>query len=156
MTRFRLLGLALSLLVVAPLSAQSADGEQQAVLGVMKQLFDGMRAGDSAMVAATFHPRIQMSTALDRQGTATLEMGEAAGFLKAVGTPHAEMYDERVYNPIVHIDGPLATIWVEYSFFVGPKFSHCGVDAFLMAKEGSAWKIIAISDTRRRTGCRES
>ena len=157
MSRMRLAVTLLLLAAVSPLAAQSSpEAGKNEVLAVMKRLFDGMRAGDSAMVRSTFHSKIQMTTALVREGAAVIEFGEADRFARAVGTPHAEAFDERVYNPIVQIDGSLATIWTEYSFFRGGKFSHCGVDAFLLAKEAADWKIIAISDTRRKTGCRES
>lgn len=158
MTKARLIGSLLLLsLVVAPLSAQGTGADSTAVLAVMKRLFDGMRAGDSSMVRSVFHSKMQtMTTAVTRQGAAVADFGDIQGFLKAVGTPHAEIYDERVYNPEVRIDGTLATIWVEYSFFVGAKFSHCGIDAFQLAREGGDWKIVAIADTRRKTGCKES
>jgi hypothetical protein len=42
---------------------------------------------------------------------------------------------------------------VEYSFWLGTTFSHCGIDAFQLARLGSEWKIIAIADTRRTDGC---
>jgi hypothetical protein len=141
----------------APLHAQAATSDSAAVLAVMKRLFDGMRTGDSAMVRSTFHPKMStMTTAVVKQGAPTADFGNLDGFTKAIGTPHAEAYDERTYNPEVRIDGTLATIWVEYSFFVGAKFSHCGIDAFQLVKEGTEWKIVAIADTRRKTGCRES
>ncbi len=31
--------------------------------------------------------------------------------------------------------------------------SHCGVDAFQIAKSGGAWRITALTDTRRSEGC---
>jgi hypothetical protein len=154
-SRLSLIALILGL-AAAPLHAQATAADTAAVLGVMKELFDGMRTGDSSMVRAVVHPKAMLSTATMRQAMPAIQSDAIDGFLKAVGTPHAEVYDERTYNPEVRIDGTLATIWVEYSFFVGPKFSHCGVDAFQLAKEGTEWKIIAIADTRRKTGCRES
>lgn len=152
--RFAAITLVLGLLVPSLVQAQS---DSAAVLAVMTRLFEGMRKGDSAMVRSTFHPKMgTMTTAVVKQGTPTADFGDLNGFAKAVGTPHAEAYDERVYNPEVRIDGTLATIWVEYSFFVGTKFSHCGIDAFQLVKEGTEWKIVAIADTRRKTGCREN
>ena len=53
------------------------------------------------------------------------------------------------------MDGPLATVWVEYSFYLGTRLNHCGVDAFQVARGPDGWKIIALADTRRRTGCTE-
>jgi hypothetical protein len=74
-------------------------------------------------------------------------------FVRAVGTPHAETWDEQVRNPRVELDGPLASVWADYSFYAGGKFSHCGVDAFQIARDGDAWRIVALMDTRRKDGC---
>lgn len=120
----------------------------------MKALFDGMRAGDSAAVRAVFHPRVQLTTALVRNGAPVLEVDSLAKFLRAVGTPHPVVWDERTYDEEVRIDGTLAQAWTPYDFFAGDKFSHCGVDAFTLAKTADGWRIIALGDMRRRTGCR--
>lgn len=147
---------AAALLLRGPAVAAAQGGDEQpAVLAVVKRLFDGMRAGDSAMVRSVFHPRVQLGTAVVRQGTPVVQIDDLEGFIKAVGTPHNDVWDERIYDPQVDIDGTLASVWVEYSFFAGSRFSHCGVDAFQLAKDGAEWKIIALTDTRRRTGCRE-
>ena len=144
---------ALALLAVLPLAAQSADAEKPAVMAVGTRRCDGMRAGDSALVRSVFHPKAQLSTAVVRQGTPSVEFEGIDGFITAVGTPHAEVWDERIKNPQVLIDGTFATVWVDYGFYLGGKFSHCGVDAFQLAKVGTDWKIIALADTRRRQGC---
>jgi hypothetical protein len=65
------------------------------------------------------------------------------------------MIDERVWNEKVLVDGPLASVWMDYALFIGPRFSHCGVDAFQLAKMADGWKIIAIADTRRTEGCKQ-
>jgi hypothetical protein len=44
-------------------------------------------------------------------------------------------------------------VWADYKFFRGATLSHCGVDHFLLVKEGGSWKIIELADTRRREGC---
>lgn len=147
-----------ALLIVAgaaPLAAHAQEGDKAAVLAVVTRLFDGMRAGDSAVVRSTFHPKALLSTALVRQGNAVVETEGIEGFVTAVGTPHTEMWDERTRNEQVLLDGTLASVWVEYFFYAGTRFSHCGVDAFQLAKDGADWKIVALADTRRRTGCVE-
>lgn len=136
-----------------PLAAQSAP-EKDAILAVTARLFDGMRAGDSAMVRSTLHPKAASATAFIRQGTPTVQVEDGMDdFVKAVGTPHDKVYDERVANPVVHQDGNLAAVWMDYTFYLGDQKSHCGVDAFLLAKDSDGWKIISIADTRRRDGC---
>ena len=56
---------------------------------------------------------------------------------------------ERMWNPEVRIDGPVATLWTPYDFYSGAEFSHCGTDAFQLAKTPDGWKIVMVSYTRR-------
>ncbi|MGH7631545.1 MAG: Rid family hydrolase [Gemmatimonadales bacterium] len=135
--------------------AQAPD-ERAAVLGVVHRLFDGMRAGDSAVVRSVFHPRAQLATAIVRQGNAIVEIDTLESFIRAVGAPHDEVWDERLSNTSVQVDGTLASVWTGYSFYLGSRFSHCGVDAFQLAKNGGEWRIVALADTRRRQGCPET
>lgn len=152
MRAFATLALAASL--GAPFTAHAQDARAD-VLAVVKRLFDGMRAGDSAMVRSVFHPQVRMITAAVRDGTPALRIESGAdGFVKAVGTPHPQPWDEKTYNEKVEIDGPLASVWTEYTFHLGPTFSHCGVDHFLLAKDAAgAWKIVELADTRQTQGC---
>ena len=145
--------LALSLVASSAARAQGAAEDRRAVVAVVQKLFDGMRAGDSAAVRATFHPQALLATAALRKGVAAVELDTVDAFVRAVGTTHQEVWDERVRATRVEIDGPLASVWAEYSFYAGAKFSHCGIDAFQLARDGDAWLIVALTDTRRRTGC---
>ena len=145
---------ALAVSLGAPVTAHAQDGKAD-VLAVVKRLFDGMRAGDSAMVRSVFHAQVRMLTATVRDGAPSLRIESGAdGFVKAVGTPHPQPWDEKTYNEKVEIDGPLASVWTEYTFHLGPTFSHCGVDHFLLAKDAAgAWKIVELADTRQMEGC---
>ena len=140
--------------ISAPAYAQQADSVRTAVLATVHRLFDGMRAGDSGAVRAVFHPAAFLATAVVRQGAPEVQVDKLDGFVQAVGTPHDEVWDERVVSEEVRIDGALATVWTEYSFYAGAKFSHCGVDAFQLARTDGGWRIIALTDTRRQEGCK--
>ncbi|MDH4132242.1 MAG: nuclear transport factor 2 family protein [Gemmatimonadota bacterium] len=150
--RLLLVALIISLVAADAAHAQAAP-DREAILGVVRRLFDGMRAGDSAAVRAVFHPRAAFIGALEREGTASVKFEDPEGFIKAVGSPHEQVWDERTRNEVVHQDGTLASVWMDYSFYLGDKFSHCGVDAFLLARESADWKIVTLADTRRRQGC---
>lgn len=125
------------------------------VRAVITRLFKGMQLGDSAMVRSTFSGDVQFVTiASHKDGVSSRYVEKtAAPFLKAVGTPHAEAWNEEIWNLNVSIDGSLAQAWCDYAFYVGRKFSHCGVDAFLLHKEKEGWKIFHLADTRRSTPC---
>ena len=145
---------ALAALAPAAARAQSPEAE---VRQAVTRLFDAMRTGDSAAVRALFHPQALLGTALVREGRAEFRVDTLDGFVKAVGAPHAEPWDERLTRVTVSLDGPLAAVWADYEFWAGPTFSHCGVDAFQLASTAAGWKIVALTDTRRRgTDCRNS
>ncbi len=140
--------------VTNELPKASFTTEEAKVHQIIIDLFDGMREGDSAKVHRTFDDRVMMWTSYtNKKGKAILEQGELQKFLDAVGTPHDDVWNEKIRNTKIEIDGNLAQAWTEYGFFVGEKFSHCGVDAFLFSKIDGHWKIISLADTRQRKGC---
>ena len=131
---------------------QNAQPGEAEVLAVVNALFDGMRKVDSAMVRPLFHPKVRLITVDSRSPGARIEES-VEGFIKSVGSPRTEVYDERLSNVRVMIDGSLASVWADYKFFRGTTLNHCGVDHFLLVKEGGKWQIIELSDTRRRENC---
>ena len=142
-----------------PLSNNFADPDYQdnkeEVMEVINQLFDGMRKGDSAMVSAVFDKNVRLATIDTRDNVPRFREGSLRRFLNAVGTPHENVWDEKIWDPIVEIDGNMATVWVNYAFYVGDQFSHCGVNAFQLFKSATGWKIVNLTDTRRKDNCQE-
>jgi hypothetical protein len=133
------------------------DNGKHAVEKVIYDLFDGMREADSSKVKALFSKDVQMYTSYtNKEGQRVLKKGELAPFLKAIGSPHDKIWDEKIWNTSVMIDGGIAQVWTDYAFYVGEEFSHCGVDAFHLAKDALGdWKILHLMDTRRKEGCVE-
>ena len=128
--------------------------DELSVKATIDRLFDGMRAGDSAAVRSVFDPTARLQTAFsDKEGKPVLRTGSTDRFVEAVGTPHDEMWDEKIWSFDVLIDGRLAAVWTDYTFFSGKKMSHCGVNAFHLFKGENGWKITQITDTRRQEGC---
>jgi hypothetical protein len=134
----------------------SQSSEQEAVKKVVNNLFTAMRTSDTTLLKTVFAPDMVLQSIGQKADRSTvLQTDKAAGFIKAVGTPHKEIYDERIVIADVKIDGPLASVWAPYKFYVGTRFSHCGVDVFQLMKTAAGWKIICIVDTRRKDNCVE-
>ncbi len=133
-----------------------AQSDEDGVKAAIRTMFDGMRAGDSSMVHSVISDEAVMKTiGRDRETRKPVVRESAlADFLKQVGTPHDAVWDEKVLSFEIKIDGPMATAWVPYEFYVGENFSHCGVNNFTLFKSDSAWKIIYLIDTRKREGCK--
>ncbi|WP_439695095.1 nuclear transport factor 2 family protein [Mucilaginibacter sp. AW1-7] len=134
--------------------AQQTDKE--AVKQTINTMFDAMRKGDSTMLRSAFHKNIVFEgVANKKDGTVELEMENPNDFIKAVGMPHKEMWDEQITFNDIKIDGDLASVWTPYKFYLGKTFSHCGVDVFQLMRTAAGWKIIYVVDTRRKGNCPE-
>lgn len=129
------------------------DAREREVIDVVERLFAAMRAGDSAAARALFEPGTRLRTVANRQGVLTISEDSLGMFMRAIGTPHAQVYDERTANERVLIDGPYAVAWVDYTFYLGGQKSHCGVDSFQMVRRPAGWRIFGLTDTRRRESC---
>jgi len=156
MKRTAMAMLAVGLLVIGKVGPAAAQSDEDQVRAVVQELFDAMRAADSTAVRGLFHPDLKrMATSGERDGKAGVAFGEIDGFVKAVGEAEPGAFDERIGPPDIRIDDHLATVVSPYAFYYNGNLSHCGVDVFLIARVGDAWRIVGLADTRRRDGCEE-
>ena len=155
--------LALALLFIAPAAwAQTATttvvrSPADEVRRTVEKLFDGMRAGDSTAVRATLHPEARFQSVVPGEGGGVrLVDGSADRFVEAVGTPHDAVWDEQIGDVEVRLDAGLAMAWMTYRFYLGERFSHCGVNSMQLVIDTAApdrtWRIVNLIDTRR-TDC---
>lgn len=141
------------ILTICSLNA-AAQTDTDKVKATVNQLFEGMRKGDTTLLKNAFAPNALLQTiANPKSGGTVVRTDEVAAFVKSVGQPHAEVYDERISFGQVLIDGDLASVWTPYKFYVGEKFSHCGVNSFQLVRLNGQWKIQYIIDTRRKDNC---
>jgi hypothetical protein len=140
----------LAAILLVPASGRAQSTAQDSAYAVVTKLFDAMRARDTSAMRAAFVPNASMQSL--RPDSVRFESvdGWIAGISRA---PAGMILDERLANPVIHVDGALASIWVDYWFFAGDRFSHCGVDAVQLVRQSNQWRIFSIVDTRRTAGC---
>lgn len=129
--------------------AEEPHPEEAAVVAAVQQLFDAMRAGDSEMARAVFHPDAR----LGRAGDDGISFSAADGFIEMIGRPRDVVYDEPIWDWTVQIDGRLAHMWTKYAFYLGDDFSHCGEESFQLYRSDAGWQITQLVDTSRREDC---
>jgi cyanophycinase len=127
--------------------------EEREALAVVQRLFDAMRAKDTTALRTLMHPDARLFVTDSQNGVITLGNTAAPDFVASIAAS-TERLDERQRDPEVRVDGGLATVWTYYDFFRDGAFSHCGTDAFSLAKTDTGWKILQIAYTTRQTGCR--
>jgi hypothetical protein len=132
-----------------------AQSEEKLVREPIDRLFLAMQKGDSALLHTVFAKVVTMATiSMDKNNQSSIRYESGiSNLLKAVGTPHADALNEPIWDLKINIDGNFAQVWAQYAFYVGNRFSHCGVDAFHLVKGNEEWKIFHLADTRYKEGC---
>lgn len=130
-----------------------AQSEEDKIKTVVTHLFSGMKTGDSALTRSAFSKNCIMQTIVNKNEKLSVRTEQIDDFIKFIGSPHKEKFDERIVFSKILIDGPLATVWTDYKFYIDDKFSHCGVNSFQLAKLDNRWQIVYLIDTRRKDNC---
>ncbi len=130
--------------------------EKESVMQPIKILFEGMHKGDSALAHGAFAKHVTMAIiGLDKNGKLSIRNEPSVeGFIKAIGTPHPELWNEVIWEEKILLDGNFAQVDASYAFYLGKRFSHCGVDAFPLVKgDDGRWKIFHLAYSTRKEGC---
>jgi hypothetical protein len=147
--------LVLSLLLLPALShAQARPSAEDDVRAVVRRMFDGMRAADSAQVRSVMAPGVRFASMDTRATPPGISYEPVDGWLSGVAKS-AKRWDERVFDVQVRVDADMAQVWAPYTFYLDGKIRHCGVDAIELLRDAGGWKITQLSDTQRREGCPE-
>ena len=134
----------------AEIFAQSVENE---IMKPIHLLFEGMENEDTAIIKRAFTKNVMMKVVSEKG----VKIETVENFLKQIASKkvNTPKWIEKLYNTEIRVDGNLAHVWTEYSFYVGETFNHCGVDSFALIKLDGTWKIVYIMDTRRKEGCEE-
>ena len=128
--------------------------KEDEVKATINMLFDGMRNADTTLLRKAFASQNTLETiARTKEGKFVVRRENVDNLIKGIAALHPEKYDERIVFTKILIDANLASVWTDYKFYVGDKFSHCGVNSFQLFKGEDGWKIRYLIDTRRKDNC---
>jgi hypothetical protein len=134
--------------------ARAQDADRAAVLATVQKVFTAMRTRDTALLTQAFDTSARLAGVSARGGSPSVRLMLPGAFGAAIASaPTGDVWNERIYDPEVRIDGDVAQVWAYYTFHRNNTFSHCGIDAFMLLKVGTEWKITQLADSRRTTGC---
>ena len=146
--------LAFAAAILTPGISHAQDAERAAVLATVQKVFDAMRTRDTALLSQAFDTAARLVRINKRSTPPSVSLSPPSQFGAAiVRAPAGDVWNERIYDPEVRIDGDVAQVWAYYTFHRNTTFLHCGVDAFMLVKVGSAWKITQLADSQRTEGC---
>ena len=148
------------LLFIALLVVQTSWSQEQFTEADAKRLvdtfFEGFHEGDTLKMRSVMLADVPMQSVFStNQGEEKINSSDANNFLTAIAIRGADQkWEEKLLDYKVSVDGNLAHVWTPYEFYLNGNFSHCGANAFTMAKTAEGWKIVHIIDSRRKADCR--
>ena len=128
-----------------------AQNEKEEVKKAIETFFTAMYNGDVISLQNTFSESVVFQT-ITKDGSVKNE--DAKKFAEGISGFKKGELDERIKFKTISIDGTLASVWTPYQFYFKGKFSHCGVNNFVLVKQNGSWKIQYIIDTRRKENCK--
>lgn len=153
----RTLSLAVLLLALAGHARAAADEavERLAIVQAVQNLFDAMATGDGELAAATLIPEGRLIVVTDGDDGVAHRAWDHADFVAMVAKGDSVLV-ERMWDPVVSIDGPIATFRARYDFYRDGDYSHCGVDLFTLVKVEAGWQISGGTFTREVRQCEDN
>jgi len=133
------------ILLLSPLflfGQNQINKDEDQIKSVILKTFSAMKSVDSVALKSCFTEKALLHISQVRpEGNVVREVC-IANFIQNVMSRKPGDMDERVlsWGPIL-IDHEIATAWVPYEFYLNGKFSHKGVDVFLLIKTGNEYKI---------------
>lgn len=138
---------------LAPPQALAKD-EKQAVLEVVHSLLDAIHRQDAPAVHALgIEEAILIALRHDEAGKQRISIRKESETTFAQDDRNMV---ERIWDPIVQIEGNIAAVWAPYDFYLNGQFSHCGINAFHLLKVAGSWKLSATTYTSVTDGSCET
>jgi hypothetical protein len=132
----------------------TVDPEQAGVLRTVQTLLDGWREADASKLQAALHPDFREVTLHLQNGKWNFATESRDRLIKTTARIEKGAWDDRLLDPVVHVDGMIAVVWSHYKFTVrytekgvAHSPSHCGVETFQLYRTNSGWKIVNFADT---------
>lgn len=144
-----------TLCLTLSVTAQTAFTETEAKK-LVDTFFEGFHKGDTIMMRSVLAEEVRLQTAAtNKEGLPQVSDENINRLLEAIAKrPADQKWEERLLEYKISIDGNLAHVWTRYEFWFNGNFSHCGANAFTIAKLAEGWKIIHLIDSRRKEGCK--
>lgn len=122
------------------------------VTAVASTFLSALSAGDTATLSGLVASGAMIHSLREDDSGPSLRAVSREAFLESLGGEEQDFL-ERMWNPVVHVEGGVAVVWTPYDFFLNGEFSHCGIDVFSLLKGGRGWQVTAITYNVVREGC---
>lgn len=135
------------------LQAQEA-ADKKAVIGMVNQFFEALEKKDTVLYSSLVMRNAQIWVSRKLMDSLQTPMRSFAEDIQKL-PQYKETLLERALSYQVNIHNNIAVVWAPYTFHLGKKLTHCGIDVFTLLKTTAGWKIVSTVYTVEPDGCAE-
>jgi len=129
------------LLSLMPVVA-SAGQDESDVLAIADKALDRISAEDTIGLTDLMLEETVLFSSAVHDGEYRVR---ARTYLEERGMKLDQDLEERGFNPVVMVAGPIAMVWYPYDFYLDGEWSHCGVDIFNLVRTNDGWRIASMT-----------
>ena len=139
------------LFIVMFVFTSTLHSQNDEVKQVVVTFFKGFHAKDSTIIKSVCAENMILQSIAESSKGSQIKNQNPQDFYRSIATiPSTMLFEERVLEYSIQVDGAMAHVWTPYEFYVNNKLSHKGVNAFTLFKDNGLWKIVYLIDTRRK------
>lgn len=128
----------------APTAAQTTDAEGRAAIAVADSVLAALSSGDNATLARLTLDSAVVGGVGVRDGVERVSLRTWGLYINRTGP---STFTERGFDATARVQDRVAQVWMPYDLYLGDKWSHCGVDVFLLMKREGRWRVAALTYT---------
>ena len=139
------------LVLLAVITTFCSEAQNQEIQKVVETFFEAFHSKDTVKLKALCNDRMILQSIAENAKGVKLSNEDPKVFFKSIASiPKEVVFQEKILNYYIQVDGSMAHAWTPYEFYVNGKLSHKGVNAFTLFKKDNSWKIVHLIDTRRK------
>ncbi len=130
--------------------------DEKSAAEVPDKLFAAMKAKKPDVIKSLFIEGghlVAIQKPRSGNGDSSIRNFTIDGFAKMFSQPGGPELIEKMPEKDVRIEGDMAVVAGRYTFYVGKKLSHCGMNTFNLARVNGTWKIANAATTIEPTSC---
>jgi hypothetical protein len=127
-----------------------------AILGAVQGYINALQTRDTAYIRAASLP--QATTIAVRVPALPGELASVSTLEQSIESlaQRTRRFVGRVGSPRISIEGGIAVFIAPYDAWYDGRFSHCGIDHYILARSGGRWLVSQLLSTRQSEGCTPS
>lgn len=135
--------------------AQDTDnGDKNKVIAIVNRFFEALEKKDTVLYRSLVMRNAQIWVTRKHNDTLQTPMRSFADDMKQLPSFRETLYEKPI-SCEVNLHRNIATVWAPYTFHLGHKLTHCGIDVFTLLRTTEGWKIVSAVYSVEPDACAE-